>query len=319
MQDRSICYITTGFLQSISPFVLSETEERSLTDIFSALLSAQLMPPQGLFEIRELLLISELHEDVMDTPVDDLIPALNYIKRKILEGRPYKVEEMPKITAELKQFLSKSKEERQKALEEENQRYIQELRRIQKSKNEVTQAYEKEKEERKKLEKEVTLLHEKDKHREEDFNALAENLKDIEETTSKRFNELNKVVKNAKAKQRRDRAILGICFAALLWLFNSDIVNFLLLNLNISISDTWLLNGINIISLSMFIFPSYFWLRAELWTREKKATIYTVVLVIAFIGSRILNDDSWGIVASIVEVAGLVASIAFLFFKAESE
>jgi hypothetical protein len=83
--------------------------------------------------MKEMNLLMELHEDVMITPPEQLLPALDYLKSKVLHGRQYTIADLPRVALELKKFLSKSVDERQRALEIEAQRRADEVKREQRA------------------------------------------------------------------------------------------------------------------------------------------------------------------------------------------
>jgi hypothetical protein len=58
----------------------------------------------------------------MATPAEQLLLALDYVKSKTLEGRPYRSTDIPKVSLELRKFLSSSKDEQYRTLEAERAR-----------------------------------------------------------------------------------------------------------------------------------------------------------------------------------------------------
>ena len=114
------CFPLVGFLQSVSPFVEAPEAQQSLVDLFSDILEGEVggLSRESLFDLSELKLISELHTDVLATPVDQIIPAFDYVKGKVLGGRPYRRDDQTKVALELKKFLTSSMEEKQRALHE---------------------------------------------------------------------------------------------------------------------------------------------------------------------------------------------------------
>ena len=127
------CFPLVGFLQSVSPFLEAQDAQRSLVDLFSAVLSGEVGDLSGdnLFDLQELKLISELHTDVLSTPDEQLIPAFDYVKNTVLGGKPYLKDNHPLVALELKKFLSSSAEEKQQTLQDEiirQQRVVDEER-----------------------------------------------------------------------------------------------------------------------------------------------------------------------------------------------
>jgi DNA-binding PadR family transcriptional regulator len=115
--ERPFCFGMLGFLQSISPFVSSIAEDDSLSSFFSALLTEQVFISEKLFDDRELALMAETHADVMAMPPDQVVIAVDYVKKQILKGEQYRVEKIPTVALELRKFLSATNEEKQRALE----------------------------------------------------------------------------------------------------------------------------------------------------------------------------------------------------------
>ena len=126
--DLPFCFPLTGFVQSVSPFLEAPEARRSLVDLFSAALDGEIAGPstETLFDLSELRIISELHADVLATPVEDLLPAFDFVKETILEGRLYRREEHTRVALELKKYLASSTAERRSGLEAETMRHRRE-------------------------------------------------------------------------------------------------------------------------------------------------------------------------------------------------
>ena len=120
-EQPPFCFPLVGFLQSVSPFLEAPDTHRSLVDLFSAVLDGEVgdLSGESLFELSELKLISELHSDVFSTPVDQLVPAFDYVKSKIIGNKLYQRDDHARVALELKKFLTSSTEEKQKALHAE--------------------------------------------------------------------------------------------------------------------------------------------------------------------------------------------------------
>jgi hypothetical protein len=118
--DKPFCFGLIGFLQSISPFVVSDIEGSSLSAVFAELLKEQLITTERLFDSRELVLLAEMHSDVLSTDSSSLLPAIDFVKFSVLKGKAYKLEDFPKVSLELRKFLASSKDEQRKALEDLN-------------------------------------------------------------------------------------------------------------------------------------------------------------------------------------------------------
>ena len=79
------CFPLVGFVHSVSPFIENPDAQHKLVDLFSAVLKGEVGGLSGdkLFDLSELKLISELHTDVLQTPVEQLVPAFDYVKRTV--------------------------------------------------------------------------------------------------------------------------------------------------------------------------------------------------------------------------------------------
>ena len=115
------CFPLAGFLQSVSPFLEAPATQQSLVDLFAAVLDGEIgdLSGESLFSLSELKIISEFHTDVISTPVEQLVPAFDYVKSHVLGGKPYHRDDHTKVSLELKKFLTSSMEEKHEALQAE--------------------------------------------------------------------------------------------------------------------------------------------------------------------------------------------------------
>ena len=115
------CFLLAGFLQSVSPFLEASDARHSLVGLFSAVLAGEIedLSGESLFDLSELKVISELHADVLSTPVEQLVPAFDYVKNNVFGGKSYQREDHTKVALELKKFLTSSMEEKQRVLQAE--------------------------------------------------------------------------------------------------------------------------------------------------------------------------------------------------------
>ena len=128
-REQCTCFSLLGFLQSISPFLTTDgAGERSVEDLFSEILSLLVIPEGALFQASELALIAEMHEDVLATPADQLVLALDYVKSTELHGEPYLKKDFPKVALGLKKFLSSTKDQQLMALRKQHAQMEAELR-----------------------------------------------------------------------------------------------------------------------------------------------------------------------------------------------
>ena len=115
------CFLLAGFLQSVSPFLEAPDAQYSLVDLFSAVLDGEIgdLSGKSLFNLSELKIISEFHTDVLSTPVEQLVPAFDYVKNNVFGGKSFQRNDHTKVALELKKFLTSNMEEKQKALQAE--------------------------------------------------------------------------------------------------------------------------------------------------------------------------------------------------------
>jgi hypothetical protein len=307
------CFALAGFLQSISPFTASPDEESSLADIFSALVSEYLSTADNIFDMREMNLLMEWHEDVMVTPSEELIPALDYVKKKVLEGRQYTVKDLTKVALELKKFLSKSSEERQRALQVEAERRSEEIRREQHARADAEESSRLKGEENVELRNRIARLGTESEQQARDLFDLKEavtretRLRENQENTQLRERE------KARSLRLRDRMIAGFVFGAGVWLFADGIVQFILAKgidpirwghlVRVAIAGTGTL---------IFCLPALFYIRSVTWKAETKAIAYTCIVLLAVSFSRLLDDQTLSRWASAIEIAVFISGVTYL-------
>lgn len=116
--ELPFCFPFVAFLQSVSPFVETPTTRHTLVDVFSAILEGEVGDLSGhsLFDMTELRLLAELHTDVLSLPTDQLLPALEYVKSNLLNGKPYRREDHTSVALELRKFLVSSANAKQAEL-----------------------------------------------------------------------------------------------------------------------------------------------------------------------------------------------------------
>jgi hypothetical protein len=106
-----------GFLQTVSPFLVSTGEQLGVASIISAMLVDQLFPRDRVFNLKELFLLAEMHQDVLSTPKEQLIQAVDYVKSTVLAGKTYKPADFNHVSLGLKSFLACSAEQQRQELE----------------------------------------------------------------------------------------------------------------------------------------------------------------------------------------------------------
>ncbi len=115
------CFQIFDLLQCISPFIQRTNGKIGLADLFSNMMLEDIsgIPKTSMLDIPELKLLGQLHSDVLTTPAEDLIGALDFVKRTFLEGKPYHSDRDHTIVAlELKKYLNATSTEREERLQQ---------------------------------------------------------------------------------------------------------------------------------------------------------------------------------------------------------
>ena len=271
-----LCFGLLAFLQSISPFVRSDTEVLSLTKVFAELLSEHVITSDRLFDSKELVLLAEMHSDVLLTPVENLLPAIDYIKHTVLHGRAYRQEDSPVVSLELRKFLASSKDEQRKALELLNSELAREALQEREGASESRRA---------RLEAEAELLV-KARQLEDLQEALATSQRDTTELQCKlsRLDELSNEVLELRSERDRSlalararNAILGMAFGVVAWIFRDP-------------TSIWLAKRIgqypfgvmlSIVAIVLFSVGPLFALRRGTWRTEWRVTAGSLVVATA--------------------------------------
>jgi hypothetical protein len=120
--EPPVCFGLTGFLQTLSPFVTNGGAEHSLADMFSSMLSDQFASTDHAYDVEELVVLADLHEDVLATRDEKLVQAIDVVKARVLRGQPFRAENAQQNALELKKFLASSAGERERAAVGERER-----------------------------------------------------------------------------------------------------------------------------------------------------------------------------------------------------
>jgi hypothetical protein len=280
-----------GLLQSISPFVANAGAEHSLVDVFSALLTDQVMPTERLFDIQELKLVAEMHEDILSTPPEQLVQAFDYVKSAVLHGHAYRLEDHPKVALGLRKFLSASADERQHHLEMENQRLRAEAER--------------------QAEEGASERHRREAV-EQEAKDLANKVAGLEEETARQATLANSMREKAErtANRRRFRQMIyGFAAGAALWLFGEGMVAHLISRwptLSFLGQPFHALIGAG--GVFLFTLPSVAFVKYRRWRAEIKVVFLTLVFSLAIGLSRVLDDKIWSAWSAYVQIAALLAN-----------
>lgn len=202
------CFSLIGFLQGISPFLEGLAEESSLVDFFSEALERDVcgFSSDALFDIQELKLIGELHEDVLSTSPDQVVLAFDYVKTNVLNNKPYQQADHPKVALALKKFLASTADEKQKVLQTEARRQ-QEIASRERERRELAEHEAQKKQMRAdQLETEIQT----------------------EKTKTKKALSLELAGKRRESRLRAGLMVLGAIIAAMIWSLDSELARLLI-------------------------------------------------------------------------------------------
>lgn len=293
--ELPFCFSLIGFLQSLSPFMTTNGGGPGLAAVFSVLLRDQLLPPERLFSTKELVLLVEMHRDVLSTPKEQLLEALDYVKHTVLEGKPYKASDCPKVALGLRTFLACSADQRRKELEAQ-------ATRLRARASRTTSAAKNERQLRKRIQESLEA-------REAELSEL------VEENQS-----LQQLLDAQKARDQRWRltfAIVG-AMAATIWWLSSPLVARLLTEPFPKFAQWQVLGPIIIGSAGslMFCLPALFYIRGTTWTETTKTATMAVLLLISLASSRMMDRGVWARSwTGILEAAAMVATVAIGIYK----
>jgi len=285
------CFSLIGFLQSISPYVSGDVEGNSLSVVFSELLKEQLITTDRLFDSRELVLLAEMHSDVLATAAENLLPAVDFVKFSVLKGKAYRQEDLPLVSLELRKFLASSADEQKRALESLNAQLESEAQMEREAAAESRQAM---------AEAERTLL-----TREEEMDEQADKLESSELETA----QLREQLATQRMLVRLAGAIIGFIVGALMWLLRVPI-SAVAENIvgHRQVVDVVL----EAVAAIVFSFPSLNFLRKSGWKTEIKFTFGTILICVAMWTIQMISPSKAADVASYLAIATSLVSMFVL-------
>jgi hypothetical protein len=297
--EPSFSFSHIGFLQSISPFVTSPDEEVSLADVMSALISDQIRPFETLFDISELALMAEFHEDVMSTPVDQLIMAFDYIKSRTLRGKPYQEKDIPKVSLELKKFLSVDRDKQFEALEQERLRLSEEAMR--------------EKELRIASELKADSATQRNIELEEEVITLRNNLSQTQNEVVEIKGILdNQTIKSAGQRQRNRliAAIIGIIFGLILLNWHTFlIVSLISQDPSIFYWKDSLVLLLRIVSALVIAIPFINYVLTTKWSNALQIAIVTIISATTLGLTKIIPKETISVFSDLIGLGAIIAAI----------
>jgi DNA-binding HxlR family transcriptional regulator len=291
-EGTPFCFGLIGFLQSISPFVISDLEGASLSTIFALLLKEQIITTDKLFDSRELVLLAEMHSDVLSTAAENLLPAVDFVKFSVLKGKAYRTEDLPLVSLELRKFLASSKDQQKKALEVLNAMLRGEAASERQAAAENRSA---------RIEAERALF-----ERERQLEGEGDKLR----SAKGEIDELHAQVEAGEANQRLRDGLGGIAIGTVLWIMHS----ILIANMQ---QTSWTPARLAAATLQpaagfLFCFPALRYLRNSNWRPEIRIGLGTLILFAAIWITKIVSPSVAADVASYVAIAAALAGV-FVF------
>jgi hypothetical protein len=282
-----------GFLHSISPFVTTPEEEDSLVSVLSKLMTDQVFAVGPMFDASELALLAEFHEDVVATPAEQLLLALDFIKSKTLEGKPYRPEDIPRVSLELRKFLSSSKDEQYQALESERAR--------------------------------LAAVAAAESHRRAEAERTISSLRDAENAQTEKVTKAEESARSSERKAHRSQLILravlmvlGWAIAATLWLNSHELAVWLLMKypdflkvVSLDVGNA-VLSGMGVVVAALPTFACVLKLRIRF---ELRVAILVIIAAVILAISRALNEARLSFLADCLGVAAPFAVLAIAAWK----
>jgi hypothetical protein len=282
------CFALIGFLQTISPYIMSDIEGNSLSTVFAELLKEQIITTDRLFDSRELVLLAEMHSDVLSTPAENLLPAVDFVKSSVLRGKAYRAEDFPIVSLELRKFLACSSDEQKKALEGFNAKLKSEAE----AEREIASQSRKER-----MEAETALL-----EKESDYEDQGEKLQSVENENA----ELRETVRKQQNRARLFGALGGLLVGALLWVFRTSA--------SAAIQDKIGQRTVVEVMLQslagfIFCFPALRFLRKSDWRPEIRIGLGTSLLFVTIWITKMVSPSIAADVASYLAIAAALAGV----------
>lgn len=297
------CFSLLGFLQSISPFLKVGSGENPLVDAFSAFLSEQVFPAEPMFELQELQLLAELHEDVLSTPHDQLIQALDYVKRNVLHGQQFTRDNAGKFSLGLKKFLSSSAEDRAKELLADRERLAQEA-------DAKAKALEEERLRRETAEGRAEHLG----GEVDELNIKLTTVQTVAGHREKEIAEVRAAVAAENLRRARARMIQGFLGGAACWLFVSQLSQLVIGRFPALASFQGGVEAvIAVVGTALFVLPALPFVEQTRWTNEVKIAFLGLIITIGAAFSRLFDAQTWSNWSAYIQ-AGLFVSALLVYF-----
>jgi hypothetical protein len=290
--NAPFCFSLLGFLQSISPFITTASEQRSFAEVFSAFLKDQVQPRHQLFEIRELVLMAEFHEDVMSTAPEQLVVALDYVKSHTLQGRTYRAEDIPKVSLELRKFLATSKDEQLRAVKAEAARLAGEASEERRSRTAAERSLLEATADKGRLEAELART----------LSDTAEQVAVLQRTVERQEG----VALREVQKRWGMGAVVGIAMGIGIWRTTPKIADALIIAVP-ALDRSAVMVTILVAGFTVFLVPTIVLLRYMRIREGVRTALLTVSAAMAFYLSRLISPEDLNVAANVLGVAAFVA------------
>lgn len=243
---------------------------------------------------RELVLLAEMHSDVLATAAENLLPAVDFVKCSVLKGKAYRAEDFATVSLELRKFLAASTDEQKRVLASQN---VQ-LQADAQVEREVAARSRKAQEDA-----ESTLL-----AREEEIDEQAWKL-----DSSVRENvELRATLNTLQHRQRLAAAVIGTGVGSLMWIFRLPLAEAIGAKIGFrEVVDVCL----HAVAGFVFCFPALYFVRRGDWRTEVKLGVGALIIFAGIWTTRVIEPSIAANVASYLAIATAVAGVVVFPWK----
>jgi hypothetical protein len=260
----------------------------------------QLFPRDRVFNLKELFLLAEMHQDVLSTPKEQLIQAVDYVKSTVLAGKTYKPADFNHVSLGLKSFLACSSEQQRQELERQKE------------------VREQEAEEQKQLAAEERRLRQESQRKiQEQLLEIADlreagvekdqELASLKTESGQRLYRLSMRAAKAELRIRFILMLLGYAVAIVIWNFEGKIAGYAMWKWNLPLSWAVFVLVVRLVGLVAFMLPSTRWLRRVGWKENRKIAFLALTLLVGLKWAKLAEAS-----VSIYSMSALVTSIGTL-------
>lgn len=283
--EQPFCLSIEAFLQTISPFLITDQEQQPAANLFCFAINDGLFPDRPLFDTKELALLATMADDIQSTPSDNILEAFEFVRRDtLLQGRQLTETDHHEIVLGIRKYLNSSTEERVKHLTAENL--------------DVNRKYKGEFDSRVAADKKIN-------RQRLDIDGLERSVLELSTTVQ----EQGARIYRERQYRRTICMLVGFVLGIALWLLTSPYFITSAERLNGLLSPQSKLNSIiDVVGALVFAVPALFFVRHAKWRIELQLVISTLVIAIGLAFSSILTDQVWSNWSAYVQIAGLIAT-----------